>query len=218
MEDELSAGKTGICRHVLRSLIIDLIGALLLGVAVVVFAVSADFAPGGVNGLAVIANHLFKAPIGLATVVINVPIIICTFRKLGWKFFLYSLKTILICAVFMDYVVVFLPAFAGPRWLASILSGICAGIGYSLIFNAGSSTGGTDFIIVAVKKWKQNLSFGLICFCIDSVIIVLAVFVFQDIMAFVYGMVYTLVTSLVMDGTTKTWNLIERQSKNRQSV
>lgn len=89
----------------------DLIASFLLGVSIVIFAVKANFAPGGVSGIAVILNYLFDWPIGLVTVLINVPIILATFKKLGAAFFLCSVKSVLINAFFIDYVVCHLPAY-----------------------------------------------------------------------------------------------------------
>ena len=159
----------------------DIFGSLFLGMSIVCFAVHANFAPGGVNGLAVMANYLFRIPIGFATILINIPIILLTYRKLGRDFFLASIKSVLICSFFVDYIVCLFPAYHGNRLLASIFAGIAAGIGYSLFFNEGSSTGGTDFIIVAVKKDRPGLSFGVLAFAVDVVVIVLSIFVFHEI-------------------------------------
>lgn len=199
--------------QITKVILYDLIGSLLLGISVVTFAVNADFAPGGVTGLAVILNFIFDLPIGWMTILINIPIILFTFRKLGMKFFLMSMKSMLIGAFFIDYVVCYLPAYEGSRLVAAILSGICAGIGYSLIFNEDSSTGGTDFIIVAVKRWKPQLSFGFLALIIDGGIILVSVFVFRDIWAFVYGMVFTFITSGAMDATTKALGWVHRKQK-----
>ena len=70
----------------------DIFGSLFMGISIVCFAVQANFAPGGVNGLAVLSNYLFSVPIGLATVLINIPIILLTFRKLGKEFFIFPLR------------------------------------------------------------------------------------------------------------------------------
>lgn len=180
----------------------DLIASFLLGVSIVVFAVQANFAPGGVSGIAVILNYLFKTPIGFATVMINIPIVLLTFRHLGPAFFLHSVKTTLINSFFIDYIVVHLPAYAGSRLLAAILSGVFAGAAYSIVFNMGSSTGGTDFIMAAIRRVKPQLSFGMLAFAIDGIVIIASVFVFGEAQAFVYGAVYTVVTSLALDGTT----------------
>ena len=189
-------------KQIARILMYDAAASFLLGVSIVIFAVQANFAPGGVSGIAVILNYLFGAPIGLATVLINIPIVLCTYRRLGPAFFLHSIKTVLINAFFVDYVVCHLPAYTGSRMLAAILSGVCAGAAYSLVFNMGSSTGGTDFIMAAIRKVKPELSFGVLAFFIDTTVIVGSVFVFGEIQAFIYGAVYTVVTSVSLDATT----------------
>lgn len=193
--------------NILKMIIYDIIGSIFLAISVDVFAVNANFAPGGITGLGVISNYLFNIPIGLAIICINIPIILVTFKKLGKEFFFISIKSMIISSFFIDYVVCHVPAFTGSRLIAAILSGICAGIGYSIFFNEGSSTGGTDFIIVAIKKWKSTLSFGFLAFVIDGIVIILSVFIFKEIETFFYGMVYTIVTSIALDLTTK---LIER--------
>lgn len=192
----------------IRHIASDLIGNLLLGISVTAFAVHADFAPGGVSGLAVMANHLFSLPIGLMTILINIPVVLFTFRRLGLRFFVYSAITVAIGAVMVDYVLAGLPDPGVPRWAASVLAGLCAGGGYALIFRIDSSTGGTDFIIVALKRWKPKLTFGFLAFVIDGLIICLSIPVYGDWMAFAYGMIYTVLASLTMDAVTKCMDLI----------
>lgn len=189
-------------KRIFKILAYDLAASFLLGVSIVVFAVRANFAPGGVSGLAVIANYLTGAQIGLMTILINIPIVLFTFRRLGPAFFLHSVKTTLINAFFIDYVVCHIPAYTGSRMIAAILSGVCAGAAYSLVFNMGSSTGGTDFIIAAIRRVKPNLSLGMLALFIDSAVILASVFVFGEVQAFVYGAVYTVVTSAALDATT----------------
>ena len=54
----------------------DVVGSILFAIGVYTFAKSADFAPGGVSGLALICNYLWDLPIGTMTLIINIPIII----------------------------------------------------------------------------------------------------------------------------------------------
>ncbi|MBR5289051.1 MAG: YitT family protein [Clostridia bacterium] len=189
-------------RKIVQIIAYDLIASFLLGVSIVVYAVKANFAPGGVSGLAVILNYLFAWPIGFVTVLINIPIVLATFRKLGAAFFICSVKSVLINALFIDYVVVHLPAYEGSRLVAAILSGVFAGVAYSMLFNIGSSTGGTDFIIAAIAKANPKLSFGMLAFIIDSTVIIASAFVFGEVQAVIYGAVYTVVTSVSLDGAT----------------
>lgn len=201
-------------KQINRMLIYDVIGAFFLGISIVCFTVEADFAPGGVNGLAVISNYLFHIPIGLATLLINIPIILFSYNKLGKAFFLVSIKSMLICSFMIDYIVCWFPVYYGSRLAASVMAGITAGIGYSLIFHEGSSTGGTDFIIVAIKQKKPDISFGVLVGIIDGLVVALSIPVFNDVWAFVYGMIYTVVTSLALDITTKILEKVFQASKN----
>ncbi len=52
-----------------KDILADVLGALLYGAGVYVFAVNANFAPGGITGLAILVNHFFPfLPIGTLTV------------------------------------------------------------------------------------------------------------------------------------------------------
>ena len=57
----------------------DVVGSILFAIGVYTFAKSADFAPGGVSGLALICNYLWDLPIGTMTLIINIPIIIISY-------------------------------------------------------------------------------------------------------------------------------------------
>lgn len=189
-------------KNIAMIVLYDLIASFLLGVSIVVYAVQANFAPGGVSGVAVILNYLFNWPIGFVTVLINLPIVLATYKKLGPMFFVCSVKSVLVNALFIDCIVVHLPPFEGSRMIAAILSGLFAGAAYSMLFNIGSSTGGTDFIIAAIAKANPKLSFGLLAFVIDSTVIIASAFVFGEMQAVLYGAVYTVVTSVSLDGAT----------------
>ena len=190
-------------KKIMKMIAFDLAGSAFLGISIVCFTVEADFAPGGVSGLAVIANDLFGLPIGLATILINIPIVLFTYRKLGKEFFLISIKSMLICSFMIDCVVCYFPAYYGSRLIASILAGTTSGIGCSILFKEGSSTDGTDFIIVAIRQRKPNLSFGLLVGIIDSCVVTLSIPVFHDVWSFVYGMIYTVSCGLALNITTR---------------
>ena len=186
-----------------KIIVYDLLGSFMVGVSVVLFAVNANFAPAGVTGLAVILNFLFKLPIGWMTILINIPVILFTYKRLGLKFFIMSAKSVLIGSLMIDYLLPLFPAYEGNRILASVFAGIFAGIGYSMIFNEDSCTGGTDFIIAAIKRAKPQMSFGMLTLIIDGSIMTLSVFVYKDIWSLVCGLLCTVVTSIALDLTTK---------------
>lgn len=179
-------------------IVVDCIGAFFIAISVYVFAKNANFAPGGVNGASVIINHLSNLPIGTISLILNVPIILLSYKFLGVKFLIKSLKTMVICAIFMDYVVPFIPAYKGNELLAAMFAGGLGGIGYALIYMQGSSTGGSDFIIMTAKKLMPHKSIGQITQAIDGSVIIIGGFIF-GINAVLYGIVCTIVSSVVVD-------------------
>ena len=58
----------------------DIVGSILYSLGIYTFAKMGDFAPGGLSGLALIINHLWNLPIGIMTLVLNIPFIILSFR------------------------------------------------------------------------------------------------------------------------------------------
>ena len=184
----------------LLDLLADLGGGLLYAVGIDTFARTADFAPGGISGLALIADHLWGLPVGLMSLVFNVPVVLLSFRLLGRRFLLRSLRSMLACTVFMDWV---LPAavtpYGGSPLLAALYSGACLGAGMALFYMRGSSSGGADFLIVSVKTLRPHLSIGAVGPLLDLVVILLGWPVFGDVDAVLYGVLSTAVSSIVID-------------------
>ncbi len=186
-------------KSTLIDIVYDIVGCFLYGVGMVTFASASNFAPGGVSGLAILLNYLTHIKIGFATVLINIPIILLTFKTLGKKLFARSIKTILISWVVVDGLVPLIPLYRGEPILAAIFGGILAGAGLALIYMRESSTGGSDFVIMAIRKKNPHLSLGNISLAVDSMIILLGVFVYGNINAALYGFIMTILYSLIID-------------------
>jgi len=64
------------------------IGSLIYAIAVDIFIQPNHIAPGGFIGIAIILNHYFKIlPIGLAVIVMNIPLLVIGLKRIGIKFF-----------------------------------------------------------------------------------------------------------------------------------
>lgn len=185
--------------ELLKDLACDLAGSLLYGVGVYTFALKGEFAPGGVSGLALIINALWGLPVGTVSLLLNLPIVALTFSTLGRRFFLKSLRTMVISTLIIDLLLPLFPVYQGSRLLAAGFSGVLLGAGLSIIYMRGSSTGGADFLIHAAKRKAPHLSFGNISLAIDGVVILLGVPAFGDIDAALYGMVSAFALTIVMD-------------------
>ena len=144
--------------------------------------------------------HLIGLPVGAGTILLNVPVAIFCYKFLGRTFFIKSVKSMVISSFLMDYIAPLLPVYEGSRLLAALCMGVLSGAGYALIFMRGSSTGGQDFISVAIKKVKPHVTLGMITFVLDVATIVLgSVLVFKDVDGFIYGVIVTYLMAIVMD-------------------
>ncbi len=177
----------------------DVIGSILFAVGIVTFASKGEFAPGGISGFALLLNYFLPIPIGIGTLLLNIPIIIFTYPVLGKQFFFKSLRTMLISTFFLDVVFPRLPLYEGNRAMAAIFSGVCIGTGLAIIYMRGSSTGGQDFLTHAAKKKFPHISFGQIILAMDAFIILAGGPVFGDIDAVLYGIVSAYATTFIMD-------------------
>lgn len=181
-------------------IVVDIIAGMVIAVGIYNFALHADFPVAGFSGMAIILYHLFGIPVGAGTILLNVPVAVFCYKYLGKVFFLKSVKTMIISSVLMDYVAPLLPVYDGSRLLAALCMGVLTGIGYAIIFMRGSSTGGQDFITMAVKKAKPHMTLGVITFVLDMITILLgSMIVFQDVDGFIYGVIVTYLMATVMD-------------------
>lgn len=177
----------------------ELGGSVLIAIGIYNFAVQAAFPMTGFSGISIILYQLFNIPIGLSTILMNIPLAAICYKLLGRKFFISSLRCMLISSVVIDYVAPLFPVYTGSRLLAALCTGIFAGAGYALIYTRNSSTGGSDFIIMAVKALKPHLSVGKIAFCSDILIILVGGILFKDVDGIIYGMIVNYIIAIVAD-------------------
>lgn len=177
----------------------ECLGSMLIAVGVYNFAVQAEFPMTGFSGVSIILYRLLHIPIGLSTVLLNIPVAVLCYRLLGRRFFISSLRCMLLSSLIIDYVAPLLPVYTGSRLLAALCTGIFGGLGYALIYIQNSSTGGSDFIIMAVKALKPHLSLGNIAFLSDMGIVLLGGALFRDVDGIIYGMIVSYMLAFVVD-------------------
>ena len=177
----------------------DVVGTALFALGFYTFAEKGGFAPGGLTGIAMIIRHFTHAPLGTLTLLLNLPIVLCTVRLLGWRFYGKSIRTILISTVMFDLVFPLFPVYEGSQLLSALFTGVCSGAGLGIIYMRGSSTGGTDFVIAAVKKVRPHLSFGQVTLVLDGVVILAGAIAFGSVDSVLYGLVAVFAATVVMD-------------------
>lgn len=180
-------------------LIYDIAGSILYAAGIYTFAGNAGFAPGGVSGLALILNHLWALPVGTVTLLFNIPLVLISYRAVGKRLLIKSAVTMVISSLFLDLIFPHFPMYSGNRMMAAVCSGVFLGAGMALFYIRGSSSGGIDFLALAIKKKKPHMTIGVITLLIDLAVILLGWPVFGDVDAVLYGVLATFVSTVVID-------------------
>ena len=186
-------------RRIMGDVVYNIAGSILYAAGIYTFAGNAGFAPGGVSGLALIADYLWGFPVGTVTLILNIPLVIISYRAVGKRLLIKSAVTMVISSLFLDLVFPLFPMYAGDRMIAALSSGAFIGAGMALFYIRGSSSGGIDFLALAIKKKKPHITIGVITLLIDLVVILLGWPVFGDVDAVLYGILATVVSTVVID-------------------
>lgn len=179
--------------------IYDVVGAVLYTVGVSAFTAPNGIAPGGVTGLATIANSLWGVPIGTVTFGVNIPLLFLALKMWGKVLTLKTLKSVAIMSVVIDVLSVYIPKYEGDALLAAVFGGLCIGVGLGVIFSRGSTTGGTDIVAGYIGEHLPHIQIGKVILLIDAVVLALAAVAYKNIETFLYGVITIFVMTKIMD-------------------
>lgn len=154
---------------------------------------------GGVSGIAMIINYLVGLPVGIMTIVLNIPLFIIAWKHFGGKFIISSLVGMLLSSVLVDIMAVINYSPTDDMLLACLIGGAIKGFGLGIIYYAGATTGGTDIIAKFVRLRFPYINFGTIVLLTDAVIIIAFAAIFDRVEAAMYAVIAMFVVSKVID-------------------
>lgn len=181
-------------------ILVDVVSGLFLGIGTYSFAAAFKFPMVGFSGIALILYQLTGLPVGVGTLLLNIPVGLACYRVLGREFLIKSIKSLIITSVMMDLVAMIFPVYQGEYLLAALCMGVLLSIGYSIVFMRGSSTGGSDFLIMLLRHYHPHLTLGRITLVIDSMVIVLGVgMVSRSVDSLIYGLLISYIVAALLD-------------------
>lgn len=154
------------CLHEGKRYVTILFGALIVGLAMNLFIIPAKLLSNGVSGIAIILYYIAGWPVGTQLLLYNLPILYLAYRYLGRRYAIDTVYGTVVFSLAID-ATTFLDAYhpVHDLMLCAIFGGVISGMGYGIIFRAGSNTGGMDVIGAIVKKyWSVDVGtavFGL---------------------------------------------------------
>jgi uncharacterized membrane-anchored protein YitT (DUF2179 family) len=189
-------------RNKVKEFLIDtfifVLGGILYSIAINCFLSKNNILNGGFTGIATILNYLFDLPIGTVIFIMNIPLFLIAFKKLGAKFVLRTVWATLINSTFIDLGVL-LPVYQNDLLLSSLFGGALVGLALGIIFIRNATTGGVDIIAKLVKLHFPHISIGRSILFFDAFVVVLGGIIYKNFESMLYASVVIFVSAQVLD-------------------
>jgi uncharacterized membrane-anchored protein YitT (DUF2179 family) len=175
--------------------LIVIISSFIISFAFNFFLVPHEVLSSGLSGIAILIGLITPFDIGLLNFLLNLPIIILGYYKLGKEITLNTL----ICVISLSIFLYVLPvhALAENTLLSAIFGGVIGGVGVGLILKYSGTSGGLDIIAIIISR-TSNVSVGLLLTAMNGVIVLFSGFIFGWDLA-LYTLLSIYITGKIID-------------------
>ena len=187
---------------------IGVLGTLIYAAGMNLFIVPVGLYSGGIMGICQIIRTILidymHLPIsnfdisGLIYYIINIPIFIIAYKKMG-KFFLgKTLICVTTTSLFLSLVSVPKGPILDDTLAACLIGGLIAGFGTGLTLKMSCSAGGMDIIGLLCMKKNKNFSMGKITLMVNLAVYSVCLFLFNEEIV-IYSIIFAAVSSFTID-------------------
>ena len=191
-----------------KNILAIILGAGIFSFGIFFLVIPFHFYEGGATGITLITYYLFKIPVSVMNLAINIPLFFLAWKLLGLRSLYLSLIGTFSVSTWMA-IFELIPgshhlqnavftALDGDILLACIGSGVILGAGLGIIFNAGGTTGGTDIVARIFNKYT-TLSMGRLMLIVDAIVLTTVLIVFKDFRIAAYTLLFILIDTVVID-------------------
>lgn len=186
-----------------KKIIFVTVGALLNAVALNLFLIPANVYSSGFTGVAQLISSVvtdytpFTISTGILLLLLNIPVTILGWKKVGKTFTIYSFYSVLATTVFLEFVPI--EALSQDIILNAVFGGVILAVGVGITLKFGASTGGLDIIAMVLSRMKDKPIGGYL-FTLNAVIIAAA--------GLLYGAEKSLYTLVALYTTTRVIDVI----------
>ena len=189
-----------------KKTLVCILGAFLYAAGINLFVVPSGLYTGGVMGICQVIRTLLARYLqmeftafdiaGVIYYMINIPIFIVAFTKIGRRFLIKTVISVTAMTLFLSLIPV--TVVVEDAMAACVVGGIISGAGSGILLRMGSSGGGMDVVGVLLTRWKQDFSVGKVGLLVNLALYGTCAFLF-DIEIVVYSVIYAAVYSVAMD-------------------
>jgi uncharacterized membrane-anchored protein YitT (DUF2179 family) len=153
-----------------------IIGSIIVSFAFNLFLIPHGIMSSGISGLSIIFSMLTSVNTGVYNFLLNFPLLVLGYLKLGRKFILYTILSVITISITLYAIPVF--KLAEDPILSSIFGGAIVGLGIGIIFRSSGSSGGFDIIGMLLTR-RKDFPMGTLLFAMNSIVILLSGFLFS---------------------------------------
>ena len=184
-----------------RRIAIVIVGSFLLAISLNFFLINANVYASGFSGLAQllssILNDLFSIQLstGIILFLLNVPVLILGWFKIGRGFTIYSIVSVVFATLFLEILPII--SLSEDIMLNAVAGGVIAGVAVGISLKWGASTGGMDIVAMLLSR-LQDKPIGVYFLILNGFIIFVAGILYEPENA-LYTLLALYVTTVVID-------------------
>src|SRR5690554_4399988 len=123
---------------------ITISSAILLSISLNFFLIPANVFASGFTGLSQILSELTSISTGILLFLLNIPVAILGWKKVGKTFTFYSFMNVAFTTLFLELIPI--QNISGDIILNAVFGGVVGGIGAGLVLKFGASSAGVDIL------------------------------------------------------------------------
>lgn len=161
----------------IKEYLIITLGLLCYTAGWCIFIIPHEMVGGGVSGIGALIYYATGFPVSYSYFLINFVLLAIALKVLGKGFGFKTVFAIFMASLFFKILPEVIPqtfideiAISNGKLMSAIIGGAISGVGITLTFSQGGSTGGTDIIALMITKYR-NVSPGKIILYLDIIII-----------------------------------------------
>ena len=176
-----------------------ILGAVVAAAGFRFFTYPNDIVSGGITGIAQIINRLVGLPVGVMIIIMNIPIFIICFRKLGITSVIGALAVMLINSVAIDLFQMIPVVATDEPLLAAVYGGVLNGLGYGIVYSTGATSGGTDILAKLLRRHYAYINFGTITMGLNIVVVLAFSIIFRKAESCMYTMIQMFISTRIIN-------------------
>ena len=206
--------KTRVLDDIFRVTIV-LFSSAIYALSVLWFLEPANLLSIGLSSLGQVLHRVFmiwdiNIPIGVFSLVLNIPLCIVGIKYVSPRFIVYTMLSVVVQAILLWGFIPtpeFVKSLEGETLFLAIIAGLMSGVGIGVALRYGTSTGGIDIVAQAVNL-RKGVSIGVFSMMVNIMLAIIGAILAQNITIALYTFIFIIITNVVVDKIHTAYNYL----------